>query len=176
MSDQEKNMPISGKIFMFGDHVNTDGIIPARYLNTAVGGELARHLMEDVRPGFGRRDDLAGSIIVAGENFGCGSSREHAPLAIRSAGIAAVIARSFARIFLRNAINIGLPIIETDGCGGFHEGDRIEIDLEQGLIRNPDDSRTIAFPSYPPFLREIMAAGGWLPAAKKLASTEAPHE
>jgi 3-isopropylmalate/(R)-2-methylmalate dehydratase small subunit len=160
-------MILTGKTFVFGDHVNTDEIISARYLNISSGAELARLLMEDLRPGFGRREDLAGAIIIAGENFGCGSSREHAPLAIKSAGIAAVVACSFSRIFLRNAVNIGLPIIESAISGGFTEGDQAQIDLEKGEIVNCSNGRTFSFSPYPPFLQEIMANGGWLPYAKK---------
>jgi len=152
-------MVLTGKIFVFGDHVNTDEIISARYLNTISGEELAPHLMEDIRPGFGQRDDLGGAVIVAGENFGCGSSREHAPLALKSAGIAAVIARSFSRIFLRNAVNIGLPIVESACSDGFAEGDLGQIDLEKGTIENRSNGRTFSFVPIPLFYGR-----SWLPA------------
>ena len=107
-------MKIKGKVFLFKDNVNTDEIIPARYLNTNDLGELAKYCMEDISPGFGQRNDVKGGIIVAGENFGCGSSREHAPISIKYAGICCIIAKSFARIFLRNCINIGLPVVELN--------------------------------------------------------------
>ena len=110
-------MVVKGKVFVFGDNINTDEIIPARYLVSSCAEELAQYCMEDVRPGFGSREDLKGAVILGGENFGCGSSREHAPMAIKAAGISCVIAESFARIFLRNSFNTGLLVIETEeGC------------------------------------------------------------
>lgn len=155
-------MKIRGKVFVFGDNVNTDEIIPARYLNTSDPQELAKYCMEDARPGFGRRNDIKGAIIVAGENFGCGSSREHAPVAIKAAGISCVIAKSFARIFFRNAINIGLPIVELKEAGEFEEGDVAEVDLENGIVRNVTKNREYRIQPYPDFLMEIMRTGGWL--------------
>ncbi|PLV57024.1 3-isopropylmalate dehydratase small subunit [Thermotoga sp. SG1] len=155
-------MKIRGKVFVFGDNVNTDEIIPARYLNTSDPQELAKYCMEDARPGFGRRDDIKGSIIVAGENFGCGSSREHAPVAIKAAGISCVIAKSFARIFFRNAINIGLPIVELKEADEFEEGDIAEVDLENGVVRNFSKAKEYRIRPYPEFLMKIMNAGGWL--------------
>lgn len=155
-------MKIKGKAFIFGDNINTDEIIPARYLNTSDPTELAKYCMEDARPGFGRREDIKGGIIVAGENFGCGSSREHAPIAIKAAGISCVIARSFARIFFRNAINIGLPIIELKHTDEFEEGDIIEVDLESGTVNNVTRDGTYQIQPYPGFLMEIIKAGGWL--------------
>ena len=116
-------MNYKGKVFVFGDNVNTDEIIPARYLNTTDPDELARHCMEDIQPDFPKREDLKGSIIVSGENFGCGSSREHAPIAIKGTGIVCIIAQSFARIFLRNSINIGLAIVELKDTSGFKENE-----------------------------------------------------
>ena len=125
-------MKYAGRVHRFGDDVNTDEIIPARYLNTSDPAELARWCMEDARPGFGRSVE-PGAIMVAGRNFGCGSSREHAPIAIKHAGLSCVVADSFARIFFRNAINIGLPIIECPGIGGkVAEGERLEVDLDGG--------------------------------------------
>ncbi|GAG96759.1 unnamed protein product, partial [marine sediment metagenome] len=130
-------MIIKGKVYKFGDDINTDDIIPARYLNTSDPESLARHCMEDARPGFAGLVE-PGSIIAAGKNFGCGSSREHALLAIKAAGIACIIAASFARIFFRNSINIGLPIIECpDLVDKITEGDRISIDLDRGRVVCP---------------------------------------
>ncbi|MBN1271910.1 MAG: 3-isopropylmalate dehydratase small subunit [Candidatus Aminicenantes bacterium] len=160
-------MSIRGKVFRFQDNVNTDEIIPARYLNTSEASELAAFVMEDIRPGFGKREDIKDGIFVAGENFGCGSSREHAPLAIKTAGISCIIARSFARIFLRNAINIGLPIVELKDTSGFDEKDRVEICLEAGTVFNHTKNRGLRFPPYPEFLQEIIDAGGWLKYAQK---------
>jgi 3-isopropylmalate/(R)-2-methylmalate dehydratase small subunit len=168
-------MTISGKAFVFGDNVNTDEIIAARYLNTADGPTLARFVMEDIRPGFGQKEGLRGGIFVAGENFGCGSSREHAPLAIRCAGIQAVLARSFARIFLRNAINIGLPIVELPAAAEFSEEDQLTIDLEAGKVINLTKDCEHVFAAYPEFLRAVVAAGGWLLFAQKLRE-RAPKE
>lgn len=160
-------MIIRGPVFVFGDHVNTDEIIAARYLNRSDMHELAGLLMEDIRPGFGRRPDLAGAVLAAGVNFGCGSSREHAPQVIRAAGIAAVVARSFARIFLRNAVNIGLPVITLAGDAAFREGAELVIDTERGLVRQQGGPDVPCTP-YPPFLQEIMEAGGWLPFCRRL--------
>lgn len=155
-------MKAKGHCFVFGDNVNTDEIIPARYLSSSDPAELASWCMEDSRPGFGRRADLKGTIIVAGENFGCGSSREHAPIAIKASGIACVVAKSFARIFLRNAFNIGLPIVELPEAGEFREGDQAELDLEAGTIKNTSTGKSYRFGSYPEFLRQVIAYGGWL--------------
>ena len=155
-------MKMKGKVFLFGDNVNTDEIIPARYLNTSDPAELARYCMEDVRPGFGRREDIKGGIIVAGKNFGCGSSREHAPIAIKAAGISCVIAKSFARIFFRNSINIGLPIVELSNIEEFEEGDEVEVDLEKGVVKNIVREKEYKIQPYPDFLRNIIKAGGWL--------------
>ena len=151
-----------GPCFVFGDNVNTDEIIPARYLSSSDPAELASWCMEDSRPGFGRRADLKGSIMVAGENFGCGSSREHAPIAIKASGISCVVAKSFARIFLRNAFNIGLPIVELPEAGEFSEGELAELDLEAGIMQNLSTGKSYRFGSYPEFLRQVIAHGGWL--------------
>ncbi len=153
-------MKIAGKAWKFGNDVDTDAIIPARYLNTFKPEELAQHLMEDIDPDFaGKVGD--GDIIVAGKNFGCGSSREHAPVAIKGAGISCVIAESFARIFYRNAINIGLPIIESaEAAQGIQPGDRVEVDLTRGLVRNVSRGEDYPVTPYPEFMQRIMDAGG----------------
>ncbi len=161
-------MNIRGKVFIFGDDVNTDEIIPARYLNTNDPDELAKYCMEDAKPGFGKRDDIRGNIIVAGENFGCGSSREHAPIAIKASGISCVIAKSFARIFLRNSINIGLPIIELNETSDMEEGDVLKIDFSKGLIINETKNKEYEFQSYPDFMKSIISEGGWINYAKKM--------
>ncbi len=160
-------MIIKGKVYKFGNDINTDEIIPARYLNTSDPEILAKHCMEDTRPGFA---DLVepGSIIAAGHNFGCGSSREHAPLAIKHTGIACIIAASFARIFFRNAINIGLPITESAQLvDRIKEGDRISIDLDSGKIDCPG-GEVLSVPPFPEFMRAIISRGGWLPYLKGL--------
>jgi 3-isopropylmalate/(R)-2-methylmalate dehydratase small subunit len=159
-------MKVKGKVFVFGDNVNTDEIIPARYLYTSDPEELAKYCMEDIRPGFGSRGDIQGGIIAAGENFGCGSSREHAPISIKAAGIRCVIARSFARIYLRNSINIGLPIIELEDTSGFNENDELEVDFSKGKIINHTSKKEYSIPPYPQFMRDIIQAGGWLNYAR----------
>ena len=153
-------MALSGRVWKYGDNVDTDVIIPARYLNVSKPEELARHCLEDLDPGFvaGARP---GDLIVAGANFGCGSSREHAPLAIKAAGVACVIAESFARIFYRNAINIGLPILECPAAvAATAAGQVLEADLATGTIRNVDTGQTFQATPYPPFMLELVAAGG----------------
>jgi len=155
-------MHFSGPVYIFGNDVNTDEIIAARYLNTTDHAVLARYLMEDVRPGFGTTVAMGG-IIVAGGNFGCGSSREHAPIALKAAGIACVIAESFARIFFRNSINIGLPIIECESITGrVREGDTLSVDLTKGIIKLAS-GETIGIPPFPPFMERIVREGGWMP-------------
>ncbi len=150
---------IRGKIWAFGDNIDTDAIIPARYLTTTDPAELAAHCMEDADPAFSAQAS-PGDIILAGRNFGCGSSREHAPLAIKGAGISCVIAESFARIFYRNAINIGLPILESAGAASaLQEGDVVEVDLQSGEIRDSRGRVYTATP-FPPFMQEIIARGG----------------
>jgi 3-isopropylmalate/(R)-2-methylmalate dehydratase small subunit len=153
-------MLIKGKIWRYGDHVDTDAIIPARYLNVSTAGELARHCMEDIDAGFA--DGVAcGDVIVAGKNFGCGSSREHAPLAIRGAGVACVVAKSYARIFYRNAINIGLPILECpEAVEESEAGDRLTINLRAGTITNQRLGRTYHTAPFPDFIMDIIDAGG----------------
>jgi len=155
-------MRFSGTVRIFGENVNTDEIIAARYLNTTDPAVLAQHCMEDVRPGFAQ-SIVPGEIIVAGANFGCGSSREHAPIALRAAGISCVVAESFARIFFRNAINTGLPIVECPGIPArAAEGDRIEVDLDNGVLVLPSGARLPISP-FPPFMQAIVKQGGWIP-------------
>lgn len=153
---------------MFGDDVNTDEIIPARYLNTTDPSELALHCMEDADPEFVNKA-MPGDIIVAGRNFGCGSSREHAPLAIKGFGIACVIAESFARIFFRNSINIGLPIIECpDAVGGVQTGDEVEVNVEAGTVTNLANQQEYKFHPFPREIREIISAGGLMEYATEM--------
>ncbi len=159
-------MIIEGKAWVVGDHVNTDDIIPARYLNTTDKKELAVHCLENTRPGL-VSIIKPGDILVAGENFGCGSSREHAPIAIKQAGFAAVIACSFARIFFRNAINIGLPVIETNQASQICEGDCLQIYLQKGLIIDVTQNRSFHWPGYPAFLQELITAGGLIEWVKR---------
>ena len=154
-------MQLNGHALCYGDNVDTDVIIPARYLNTSNPQELAAHCMEDIDPDFLRKVK-PGDMIVAGRNFGCGSSREHAPLAIKTAGVSCVIAQSFARIFYRNAINIGLPILMCDGV--FHDGDALSVDLTAGILHNLTTGEEHAFSPFPPFLQKIIEAGGLMNA------------
>jgi len=155
------SMVFEGPVYLFGDNVNTDEIIPARYLNTTDPVALAAHCMEDARA------ELAGhiereSLFVAGENFGCGSSREHAPIALKAAGVSCVLAESFARIFFRNAINIGLPIVECPGISRrVKEGDRIRVDLVRGVLGLPTGDE-LAITPFPPFMEAIVREGGLL--------------
>ena len=155
---------LSGKVWCFGDNIDTDLIIAARYLNTSDPKELAKHVMEDADPEFVKKVGL-GDIIVAGENFGCGSSREHAPLALKAAGVSAVVAKSFARIFYRNAFNTGLPIFELSETGEIKEGDMLSISMESGEIKN--GAKTYRFTPIPPFMQELLACGGLMNYAKK---------
>ncbi len=155
-------MLIRGPVFVLGDHVNTDEIIAARYLSSDDRQELGRYCLEDIRPGFGCSGDVPGSILVAGHNFGCGSSREHAPMAILGCGIRAVMARSFARIFLRNAINIGLPIIEMPQWQMIEEGQVLELDLDQGEVHVSGQNICWRAQAYPLFLKEVILQGGWI--------------
>lgn len=149
-----------GTIFRFQDNVDTDVIIPARYLNTPDAKELAKHCMEDINPEFVNQAK-PGDIIVAGWNFGCGSSREHAPLAIKTVGIAAVIAKSFARIFYRNAINIGLPIIECpEAARGIEAGDEVEVDFDSGVITNVTKGTSFQGQAFPEFMQRIISSEG----------------
>lgn len=155
---------ISGKVWHFGDNIDTDLIIAARYLNTSDPKELAKHVMEDADPEFVSKVKT-GDIIVAGENFGCGSSREHAPIALKAAGVSAVVAKSFARIFYRNAFNTGLPIFELAETDAIQEGDTIAISMESGEVKN--GAKTYKFTPIPPFMQELLASGGLMNYAKK---------
>lgn len=160
-------MLLRGKVWKFGDDIDTDAIIPARYLNTSEPLELAKHVMEDADREFPSKV-RQGDIIVAGKNFGCGSSREHAPIAIKAAGIQAVIAKSFARIFYRNAFNIGLPIFESvEAAEDIREGDEIEIDADTGIIKNLTKGREYKAKPIPPFMQELIGAGGLIEWVKK---------
>jgi len=153
-------MKFQGRAFKYGDNVNTDEIIPARYLNSTDPDLLASHCMESIDACFVKEKET-GDIMVARKNFGCGSSREHAPIAIKAAGISCVIADSFARIFYRNAINIGLPIIECPGAtADIEKGDEVEIDLSLGTVKNLRTGRTFDFEPLPSFAQEIIASGG----------------
>jgi 3-isopropylmalate dehydratase small subunit len=153
-------MALRGHVHCYGDHVDTDIIIAARYLNTTDPAELAKYCMEDAGDGFITRVQ-PGDFMVAGENFGCGSSREHAPIALKAAGISAVIAKSFARIFFRNAINVGLPILESpEAAAAIRPNDELEVDLATGAIRNLTQGHTYQAEPFPEFLREIIEAGG----------------
>ncbi|HSN58608.1 MAG TPA: 3-isopropylmalate dehydratase small subunit [Clostridiaceae bacterium] len=158
---------IEGKAIKYGNNVDTDVIIPARHLSTIDPAELASHCMEDLDAHF--NDKLSwGSIIAAGKNFGCGSSREHAPIAIKASGIKVVIAESFARIFFRNAINIGLPIIECpEAAREIEEGDDISIDVKTGMIVNKTKNKTYTAPAFPEFMEKIMEADGLIKYIKQ---------
>ncbi len=153
-------MKYTGNVLKYGDNVDTDVIIPARYLNTGDPQALAEHFMEDIDLSFRTRVQ-PGDIMAAGENFGCGSSREHAPIAIQASGISLVIARSFARIFYRNAINIGLAIVECPAAAdAIADGDRVEADLDAGIIRDLTTGAEFETVPFPPFIQQIIEAGG----------------
>jgi len=156
---------VRGKAWKFGDNVDTDLIIAARYLNTSEPSELAKHVMEDADPEFVSKME-PGDIIVAGENFGCGSSREHAPIALKAAGVSAIVAKSFARIFYRNAFNMGLPIFELQESDEIDEGDLIKIDLDSGEIEDLTKKTTFHFTPIPPFMQELINCGGLINFAK----------
>ncbi len=157
---------MQGKVWKFGDHIDTDLIIAARYLNTSEPSELAQHVMEDADPEFVAKM-TPGDLIVAGVNFGSGSSREHAPIALKAAGVAAVIAPSFARIFYRNAFNMGLPIFELPEANEIAEGDTVRIDMSTGEIINETQGKTYKFTPIPPFMQELVDAGGLIAYAQK---------
>lgn len=156
---------IDGKAWIFGKDIDTDLIIAARYLNTSVPEELAKHVMEDADPEFVTKM-TQGDVIVAGENFGCGSSREHAPIALKAAGVAAVIAPTFARIFYRNAFNMGLPIFELPQSSEIKEGNVVSIDMNQGTITNKTTNKTYNFTPIPAFMQELIDAGGLMQFAQ----------
>ena len=153
-------MTVKGKAFKYGDDVDTDVIIPARHLTSADPSHLAAHCMEDIDPSF--VDDVKeGDIMVGGKNFGCGSSREHAPIAIKASGISLVIADSFARIFYRNAINVGLPIMESpEAASAIGKGDEVEADFDTGMIRDLTTGQTFTAKPFPTFIKKIIDAGG----------------
>ncbi len=160
-------MDIKGRVWKFGKDVDTDQIIPARYLNTSDPGELAKHCMEDADPAFVTKM-ARGDLIVADKNFGCGSSREHAPIAIKAAGISAVIAKSFARIFYRNAFNMGLPILESpEAVEGISEGDEVEVEMASGRIHNRTTGQEYQAAPIPPFMQELIDAGGLMAYVKR---------
>lgn len=163
-------MKFHGKVWKFGINIDTDAIIPARYLNTSDPAELAKHCMEDADPDFMNKMS-AGDIIVADRNFGCGSSREHAPLAIKAAGLSCVVAKSFARIFYRNSFNMGLPIFESaEAVDNISEGDDVEINADTGEIINHTTSKTFKANPIPPFMQELIACGGLMKYAEKKLS------
>ena len=154
---------VQGKAHKYPDNVDTDVIIPARYLNTADHKELAAHCMEDIDAQF-KHNVKPGDVMAAGWNFGCGSSREHAPIAIRESGVACIIAKSFARIFYRNAINIGLPIIECpEAAKAISAGDEVEVDFDSGIITNKTTGESYEGQAFPPFMQKIISAGGLIP-------------
>ena len=160
-------MKLRGTVWKYGDNVDTDVIIPARYLNVSTPEELARHCMEDIDTSFASVVQ-SGDIIVGGENFGCGSSREHAPLAIKGSGVSCVVAKSFARIFYRNAINIGLPILECpEVVEETEKGDQLAVDLRAGMITNERTGRTYQTSPFPDFIMEIVQAGGLVPYTRE---------
>ena len=160
-------MNFHGKAIKYGDNVDTDVIIPARYLNTSDHKELASHCMEDLDKDFVNKVKV-GDLMVAGNNFGCGSSREHAPIAIKASGISLVIARSFARIFYRNAINIGLAIVECDeAVDGISDGDEVQADLQKGVIYNLTTGKSFAVKPFPEFIQKIIENGGLVESIKK---------
>ena len=159
---------IKGRAWKFGDNIDTDLIIPARYLNTTDPEELAKHCMEDADPEFAKKVKK-GDIIVAGKNFGCGSSREHAPISIKAAGVSCVIAESFARIFYRNAYNTGLLILECEEAAKEAEsGDEIRIDIEKGLIENLTKGKSYQIKPLPEFMKKILEDGGLIPHIMKI--------
>ncbi len=168
MTDTASTMaPTEGRAWVFGDNIDTDVIIPARYLMTTDPAELAKHCMEDIDPDFAA-SVRPGDVIVAGSNFGCGSSREHAPLAIKGAGVAVVIAPSFARIFYRNAINIGLPILEcAEAVAAVRVGDMLRVDLASGRIEDVTTGQMFQAQSYPESIMRIITAGGLIAATRQ---------
>ena len=160
-------MNTRGKVFKYPDNVDTDVIIPARYLNTSVAEELAQHCMEDIDADFVKQVK-AGDVMVAGWNFGCGSSREHAPLVIKTCGTGCVIAKSFARIFYRNAINIGLPILEcVEAAEEINANDEVNVDFDTGIITNVTTGKTYTAQPFPPFIQNIIQSGGLLKSLKE---------
>lgn len=161
-------MKLKGKVFKYGDNVDTDVIIPARYLNSSDPENLAAHCMEDIDENFADQVE-EGDIIVGGKNFGSGSSREHAPLAIKYAGVSCVVAESFARIFYRNSINIGLPILECpEAVKNTEAGDQLEVDIDKGIVKNLRTEESFEAEPFPPFMQEIIKDGGLIAHIKKV--------
>lgn len=156
-----------GKVFKYNDNVDTDVIIPARYLNISDVNELSTHCMEDIDVNFVKNVE-ENDIIVAGDNFGCGSSREHAPLVIKNNKVSCVIAKSFARIFYRNAINIGLPIIECEEVDEFDSGDKVSVDFDNAIIKNITKNKTYNIKPFPDFVKKIISSGGLMNYAKEI--------
>ena len=160
-------MKAEGKVIKYGDNIDTDVIIPARYLNTSDPAELAAHCMEDIDKDF-VKNHSTGDIMVGGANFGCGSSREHAPIAIKASGISCVIAKDFARIFYRNSINIGLPILECqEASEDIDAGNEVEVDFDTGVIKNKTKGKEYQAVAFPPFMQEIINSGGLVEYIKK---------
>ena len=160
-------MKFTGKVIKYGDNVDTDVIIPARYLNTSDHKELASHCMEDLDKDFTKKVEI-GDIMVAGDNFGCGSSREHAPIAIKASGISLVIANTFARIFYRNAINIGLAILECpEAVANISDGDKVEADLDNGVIYNKTTGKSFKTQPFPEFIQKIITNGGLIESIRR---------
>jgi 3-isopropylmalate/(R)-2-methylmalate dehydratase small subunit len=166
-------LKLRGKVHKYGANIDTDAIIPARYLNVWEPAELAQHCMEDLDSEFLKRV-RPGDVIVATTNFGCGSSREHAPIAIKAAGVSCVIAQSFARIFFRNAINIGLPLLECSQANEIKAGDELEVTLETGEIRDVTANRVLKAEPYPDFMLGIVSAGGLIEYTKNKVKTRGP--
>ena len=158
-------MKVEGKVFKYGDNVDTDVIIPARFLNTQDHSELASHCMEDIDKDFAKNVKV-GDIIVGGNNFGCGSSREHAPIAIKASGISIVIAKSFARIFYRNSINIGLAIVECDMADRINNGDIVSVDLDKGVVYNKTQNWSTDVQPFPEFIQNIIKNNGYINSIK----------
>ncbi len=166
-------MQFKGTVFRYGRDIDTDVIIPARYLNTSDPAELARHCLEDLDTTFVERV-RPGDIIVADENFGCGSSREHAPVCIKAAGVSCVIAKSFARIFYRNSINVGLPILECpEAVDAIRDGDVVSVDADGGVIVDETSGKTFEAQPFPPFIQEIINEGGLVARTKKMLADRA---
>jgi 3-isopropylmalate/(R)-2-methylmalate dehydratase small subunit len=162
-------MKIEGRVWKFGSDVDTDAIIPARYLNQTDAGELAKHVMEDERPEF-KKEVKKGDLLLAERNFGCGSSREHAPLALKASGITCIIAESFARIFYRNGFNQGLPLIEShEASEEIKDGDQVRVDLTTGEIFDLTQQRKFVAKPIPPFMQELVKDGGLIPHLKNRA-------
>ena len=166
-------MQFKGTVFRYGRDIDTDVIIPARYLNTSDPAELARHCLEDLDTTFVERV-RPGDIIVADENFGCGSSREHAPVCIKAAGVSCVIVKSFARIFYRNSINVGLPILECpEAVDAIRDGDVVSVDADRGVIVDETSGKTFEAQPFPPFIQEIINEGGLVARTKKMLADRA---